>query len=254
MCDGENLATVTELQLLGSQRRHSLKTTVFCLSLVSHFVTVHGHLLITALVPSGHQLHSPIYFFLRNLSTSDMIHNTSIVPNMLHVTGRGGGSISVIDNISQFYLYRTLSGEERSLLTVMSYDRYVDICDIRPWILGFLTPWIAVIFIYRYQALFWGSMVTDRYYCDIVPLLNFSIPNTWVVEMETIMAYVPVMLLSYIFIVASYLPVILTVPRIPFSSVTQTFFSPGLSPLTAVSIFYATMIAEFVVPPNKDLL
>ncbi|XP_075434028.1 olfactory receptor 6J1-like [Ascaphus truei] len=254
MCDGENLATVTELQLLGSQRCHSLKTILFCLSLVSHFVTVYGHFLITALVPSGHQLHSPIYFFLRSLSTSDMILATSIVPNMLHVTGRCGGSISVIDNISQFYLYRTLSGEERSLLTVTSYDRYVDICDIRPWVLGFLTPWIAVIFIYRYQALFWGSMIIDRYYCDIVPLLNFSIPNTWVVEMETIMAYVPVMLLSYIFIVASYLPVILTVPRIPFSSVTQTFSSPGLSPLTVVSIFYATMIAEFVVPLNKDSL
>ncbi|XP_075434033.1 olfactory receptor 11L1-like [Ascaphus truei] len=253
MCDGENLATITALQLLGSQRRHSLKTIFFCLSLVSYYVTVHGHLLITALVPSGHQLHSPIYVFLRSLSTSDMIHTPSIVPNMLHVTGRGGGSISVIDNISRFYLYRTLSGEERSLLTVMSYDRYVDISDIRPWVLGFLTPWIAVIFIYKYQALFWGSMII-HYYCDIVPLLNFSFPNTWVVEMETIMAYVPWMLLSYIFIVACYLPVILTVPRIPFSSVTQTFSSPGLSPLTVVSIFYGTMIAEFVVPPNKDSL
>ncbi|MEE6505894.1 hypothetical protein FKM82_007363 [Ascaphus truei] len=114
MCDGENLATVTELQLLGSQRRHSLKTILFCLSLVSYFVTVHGHLLITALVPSGHQLHSPIYFFLRSLSTSDMILTTSIVPNMLHVTGRGGGSISVINNISLFYPLQNIKCEELS--------------------------------------------------------------------------------------------------------------------------------------------
>ncbi|XP_075434027.1 olfactory receptor 5G9-like [Ascaphus truei] len=259
----ENQTRVTEFLLLGFKDLQSLRIPVFCLFLGICMMTLTGNLLIIVLVSTSHKLHSPMYFFLSILSTTDILITTNIVPKMLHGILGERATISFIGCITQFYFFAFSVTTECLLLTVMSYDRYLAIChplrytsimDTRlqfhlVFLSCFLGFTIALIITTQLGMLqFCGTNVIDHVFCDFAPLLELSCTDTSFFKLESVVFSFPLTFFSFIFIIVTYVSIFLTILRIPSTSGRQKAFSTCSSHLTVVSLFYGTLITIYVVP------
>ncbi|XP_075434046.1 olfactory receptor 11A1-like [Ascaphus truei] len=259
----ENQTTVTEFLLLGFQSLQSFNVALFILFLVIYIITLAGNLLIIILVSNNQSLKSPMYIFLCHLSLSDMLLTTNIAPNMLHVVLNGGGNIHVTGCITQFYFYGISTAVETLLLTVMSLDRYLAICnplrytsimDIRlclqlvtwTWLIAFLLMICLVFPICQLQ--FCGPHIIDHYFCDFDPLLQLSCSDTSIVKLADFVLNIPTILFPFVFIPSTYVSISLTILRIPSTTGKQKAFSTCSSHLALVGTFYGTIIAIYMAP------
>ncbi|XP_075131746.1 olfactory receptor 11L1-like [Leptodactylus fuscus] len=263
-----NQTVVNEFFLLGFQSNKLSTMFLFCLLLVVYFGTICGNLLIITLVSTSKILHTPMYFFISQLSISDILLTTDIVPNMLHILLNNGGTITFIGCIVQFYFFCVSETSECLLLAVMSYDRYVAICNpLRYtsimtwthclklvticWLLGFtiiLSDNVSVSMLD-----FCGPNVIDHFFCDLVPLLSISCSDTFVVQLEIYLLSFPVAIIPSIIIIVSYVNIVSTILRIPSSTGRQKAFSTCSSHLIVVSIFYGTLFSVYVFPTRGQL-
>ncbi|KAM4617728.1 olfactory receptor 11A1-like [Discoglossus pictus] len=228
-----------------------------------------GNLIIIVLISSHQHLHSPMFILLGNLSLSDIIFTTNIAPKMLLTLLEGGGSITLDGCISQFYMYGSLGSTECFLLTVMSYDRYLAICnplrytlimDDRLqnllislcWVLGFFVTLLPVILIN--QLHFCGSRVIGHFFCDLAPLLKLSCSDTTIVQMEAFVSSIPVVLLPFLFVISTYIRIFFTILQIPSTTGRQKAFSTCSSHLAVVCTYYVTIITVYGVPSKGHSL
>nr|DBA29784.1 TPA: hypothetical protein GDO54_005844 [Pyxicephalus adspersus] len=153
--ENQNGSDISIIHLLGLQTPHSIRLLSFFLFLIIYCVTVCGNLLIITLVAYSKSLHSPMYFFLTQLSVLDILLATDILPNMLHDVMMKGSNISFSDCITQFYFFCVFEALECLLLSVMSYDRYLAICKPLHYTLAMnfqvccilvITCWVFTIF------------------------------------------------------------------------------------------------------------
>ncbi|KAM3926727.1 olfactory receptor 11L1-like [Leptodactylus fuscus] len=260
---------VTEFFFIGFQVSHALRILLFCLFLVFFFLTLCGNLLIITLVSSSKILHTPMYFFISQLSISDILLTTDIVPNMLHVLLKNGAAITFIGCMTQFYFFCTSEAFECLLLTVMSYDRYVAICNplrystimtsrhcviliFSCWLFGF-----SVMLIYTITTAnldYCGPNIIDHVFCDLVPLLDLACSDTFLVDLEVYLLSLPIVFIPTTIIVVSYTYIVQTVLRIPSSTGRQKAFSTCSSHLIVVSIFYWTIFSVYVVPAKRKTI
>ncbi|KAM4749279.1 olfactory receptor 5P66-like [Rhinophrynus dorsalis] len=258
-----NQTKITEFILLGLQGPQSLKKCVFVLLLVLYIMTLSGNILIMTLFLVSHHLQSPMYFFLCHLSLCDMLLSTSIVPNLLWTLLREGSSISVIGCLSQFHICSEFTASECFLLTVMSYDRYLAICNplhyvsimsvqlrfylvMCSWALGFFLSLICIIPIFRLE--FCGCNIIDNIYCDLTPILEASCTDTYIIEVETIVISLPVILCPFLFIISTYVRIFLTIIKMSSTTGRQKAFSTCSSHLTVVCTYYWILSAKYTVP------
>ncbi|XP_044138936.1 olfactory receptor 6N1-like [Bufo gargarizans] len=258
-----NLTAVIEFFLLGFQVSQCLRIFLFCLLLVVYCGTICGNLLIIILVSISKNLHTPMYFFISQLSISDILLTTDIVPNLLYILLNNGATITFIDYITQFYFFAGTETFECLLLTVMSYDRYVAICNplrytsimtsghcviltIFCWLLGFSSVLLYIITIQKLN--FCGPNIIDHLFCDLLPLLDLACSDTYLVYLEMYLLSITTIFIPTTIIVVSYTNIILAVLRIPSSTGRQKAFSTCSSHLIVVSIFYWTIFIVYVVP------
>ncbi|XP_075715735.1 olfactory receptor 5G9-like [Rhinoderma darwinii] len=258
-----NLTTVTEFFLLAFQVSQDLQILLFFLLLVVYCGTLCGNLLIISLVSTSKNLHTPMYFFISQLSISDILLTTTIVPNMLHIILSNGGTITFINCLTQFYFFGVSEAFECFLLTVMSYDRYVAICNpLRYtsimtsghcvilvaicWFLGFFI--ILINIITTSTLSFCGPNIIDHFLCDLVPLLELSCSDTFIIQLEVYLQSIPIVIIPTTIIVMSYTYIILAILRIPSSIGRQKAFSTCSSHLIVVSIFYWTLFGVYIIP------
>ncbi|KAM4749274.1 olfactory receptor 10A7-like [Rhinophrynus dorsalis] len=264
-----NQTKITEFILLGLQGPQSLKKCVFVLLLVLYMMTLCGNILIITLFLASHHLQSPMYFFLCHLSLCDMLLSTTIVPNLLHTLLRDSSSISVIGCLSQLCICGVFSGSECFLLTVMSYDRYLAICNplhyvsimsiqlrfylvMCSWTLGVSFSLIYGIPISLLE--FCGCNIIDNIFCDLAPLLEASCTDTYIMEVEVIVFSIPVILGPFLFIISTYVRIFLTIIKISSTTGRQKAFSTCSSHLTVVSTYYGILSAKYTVPSKGQLL
>ncbi|XP_027777599.1 olfactory receptor 2B6-like [Marmota flaviventris] len=117
-----------EFILLGFAHRPWLQLPLFVILLITYPMAMMGNLTIILVSKLDPHLHSPMYFFLTNLSFLDMCYTTSIVPQMLFNLGTSKKTISYLGCIVQLYFFSMMGGTECLLLALMSFDRYVAIC------------------------------------------------------------------------------------------------------------------------------
>ncbi|MEE6505905.1 hypothetical protein FKM82_007373 [Ascaphus truei] len=259
----ENQTMVTEFLLLGFQSFQTFNVALFILFLVIYIITLAGNLLIIILVSTSQSLKSPMYFFLCHLSLSDMLLTTNLAPTMLRVVLNGGGTIHVTGCFTQIYLHGVSAAVECLLLTVMSYDRYLAICnplhytsimDLRlslhlvtwSWLIAFMV--ILPMLIPICQLQFCGPHIIDHYFCDFDPILELSCSDTSIVKLEQIVLALPLTLLPFVFITSTYVSIFLTILRIPSTTGRQKAFSTCSSHLTVVGTYYGTIIAIYIIP------
>ncbi|XP_075433851.1 olfactory receptor 5V1-like [Ascaphus truei] len=265
----ENQTTVTEFLLLGFPAIHNFKSLLFFIFLLLYIFTLAGNVLIIVLVSTSHQLHTPMYFFLTHLSLSDILLTTDIVPNMLYAIMAEGAVISLAGCITQYFLFSVSATAECFLLTVMSYDRYLAICnslrysaimDLKLcyqlafwcWFLGFIGTLNMVILICSFQLC--NPNVIDHFFCDITPLLEHSCSDRVIVDTVVFFLGVPIIIFPFVFIIFTYVCIALTILRISSSIGRQKAFSTCSSHLTIVCTYYGTLIAKYMVPSKGQSL
>ncbi|XP_069488916.1 olfactory receptor 11L1-like [Ambystoma mexicanum] len=264
-----NITGVTEFQLLGFQTRPELKPFLFTVFLTIYILTVIGNILIIVVVSADSHLHSPMYFFLVNLSFVEVWYTTAIAPLMLSGLLTEGSPISFSGCISQFHISAFLVTTECFLLTVMAYDRYVAIC--RPlhyvvlmgqqlclqlafaaWMTGFLSTAITSLFLCMLQ--FDRLSLIDHFFCDFGSLIKAACSDTSLVEMEVFVISSLITSVSLLVIIASYIHIISDILKIPSSQGRHRAFSTCSSHLAVVVTYFGTLISIYVVPAKGQAL
>ncbi|XP_063302629.1 olfactory receptor 1468-like [Pelobates fuscus] len=263
--DVMNQTIVTEVLLLGFQNIPSYKTMFLSFLIVFPIMTVCGNILIIWLVASNSSLQSPMYFFLTQLSISDLLVTTVIVPNSLYMA-YNGGTMSLSGCIVQFYFFGCSETTECVLLSIMGYDRYLAICNplsysslmnpmvcitlvIISWLLSLSLELIVLISTLFLQ--FCGPNVIDHFFCDLVPLLKLSCSDTIYIEMEVLIISVPVIFTPLVSIAVFYVYIVQAALRISTTSGRSKVFSTCSSHLLVVSIFYGTLTGIYMLPTKQ---
>ncbi|KAG8454534.1 hypothetical protein GDO86_000959, partial [Hymenochirus boettgeri] len=163
---------------------------------VTYLTITSGNLFIVLLIHTFHHLHTPMYFFLSNLSLSDIMITSDIIPNMLHLLWTGV-NMPISFCILQFYIFGSLTATECLLLTVMSYDRYLAICSplryssimtiplcryliMFSWSIGF-TPTLPVAACLASTK--YCSPYIDHFFCDLAPILEVACSDITTVKL-----------------------------------------------------------------------
>ncbi|XP_046533068.1 olfactory receptor 3A2 [Equus quagga] len=258
---GTNRTAVTEFILLGLLENEKLQSVVFILFLFAYLVTIGGNLSILAAILVEPKLHTPMYFFLGNLSALDVGCITVTVPAMLGRLLSHKRTISYEACLSQLFFFHFLGGMDCFLLTAMAYDRFLAIC--RPlmystrmsqavqsilvavsWAFAFtnaLTHTIALT-----TLNFCGPNEVNHFYCDLPQLFQLSCSSTQLNELLLfavgfIMAGAPVVL-----IITSYIHVAAAVLQIHSVEGKKKAFSTCGSHLTVVCLFFGTGIFNYM--------
>ncbi|XP_050773594.1 olfactory receptor 6B1-like [Gopherus flavomarginatus] len=263
-----NQTSITEFILLGFGDLPELQIPLFLLFLVSYIATVAGNILIIMLVVADQHLHTPMYFFLGNLSCLETWYSSTILPRMLASLLTGDRTISFNWCVTQFYFFGSLLATECLLLLVMSYDRYLAICNplhyaarmsgraclqlaVGSWIGGFLGNSITTLSIS--QLTFCGPNIIDHFFCDFVPLLKLSCNDPHLMEIVTFTLTLLFSLVPFMLTLMSYICIIATILRIPSTNGRQKAFSTCSSHLIVVSIYYGTLLTVYMFPTTNIL-
>nr|DBA29783.1 TPA: hypothetical protein GDO54_005843 [Pyxicephalus adspersus] len=253
--------------LLGFQSPYNIRYLIFFLFLVIFCLTICGNLLIITLVSHSKSLHSPMYFFLSQLSISDILLISDILPNTLHAVLLKETILSFAGCITQLYFFALSETSECLLLIVMSYDRYLAVCRplhyslamnfqfcgkliITCWILSVFTGLIVIFTIV--QLKFCGPNVIDHFFCDLVPIIQLSCSDITNLVLETTILNFVFAVIPFCIIIVSYVYIIVTIFKIPSITGRQKVFSTCSSHLTVVCIFYGTIVCVYLVPSKVD--
>nr|XP_006114112.1 olfactory receptor 1020-like [Pelodiscus sinensis] len=265
--EGRNRTPIAEFILLGFGNGPELQALLFLLFLAIYLVTVIGNLLIVALVVADRHLHIPMYYLLGNLSSLETCYTSAILPRLLASLLSGDRTISFKGCIMQLYFFGVMSATECLLLTSMSYDRYLAICQplryaalMNGRVCGQLVAgsWMssclgcAIVHIFLFQLTFCDSKEIDHFFCDFSPVINLSCDDTRILQLVTFVISAIGTLVPCLLTLASYVCIITTILRIPSSSGRKKAFSTCSSHLIVVTVFYGTLTTIYVVPTTNS--
>ncbi|XP_031754244.1 olfactory receptor 11L1-like, partial [Xenopus tropicalis] len=262
-----NHSLVNEIFLLGFQHLNNFKLLTFSLILLIHILTVSENALVIALVTVSRGLQSPMFFFLQQISFSDLLLSVLIVPTLLRTVMNEGAKIPLIGCIVQLYLFAVSEALQCFLLTVMSYDRYLAICNPLRYssimnhklcVKLILISWLfslsatSVVVISAATQEFCNQNTINHFFCDYFPLLELSCSDTSLARILIMTVSVPSVLSPFILIIGSYICIAHEILKIVSSIGRQKAFSTCSSHLAVVSMFYGTLIVTYVVPSRNQ--
>nr|XP_019571005.1 PREDICTED: olfactory receptor 24 [Rhinolophus sinicus] len=262
--EGRNETSASEFILLGLSEKPEQETLLFALFLCMYLVTVLGNLLIILAISSDSHLHTPMYFFLANLSLVDFCLATNTVPKMLVNIQTKSKSVSYPCCLTQMYFFHFFGIVDSVLIAVMAYDRFVAICHplhyttiMSPRLCGLLAggPWAFSCFISLTHILLMARLVfcgnqIPHYFCDLTPLLRLSCTDTSVNKIFVLIVAVMVIATPFICILASYARIIMAVMQVPSAGGRKKAFSTCSSHLSVVALFYGTTIGVYLCPSS----
>ncbi|NWX94098.1 O14AG protein, partial [Nothoprocta pentlandii] len=262
-----NSSSIKEFQLLAFADTRELQLLYFSLFLGIYLAALLANGLIITAVACDHRLHTPMYFFLLNLSLLDLASISTTVPKSMANTLWNARAISSWGCIAQVFLYVFFMAAEYSLLTVMAYDRFVAIC--RPLHYGTLLNSRACV---KMAAAAWATSfpyallhtvntffiplcqgnVLEQFFCEIPQILKLSCSGFYLREAGVIVVSLCVAFGCFIFIVVSYVQIFRAVLRIPSEQGRHKAFSMCLPHLAVVSLFVSTLVFAYLKPPSMS--
>ncbi|XP_067414369.1 olfactory receptor 10A7-like [Emydura macquarii macquarii] len=227
-----------------------------------------GNILIMVLVVADQHLHTPMYFFLGNLSCLETCYTYAILPRMLASLLTGNRTISVTGCIVQLYFFGFLVCAECYLLAVMSYDHYLAICKLLryaalmngrlcfqlaagSWLSAVLP--ISIITIFISPSTFCGPNQIDHFFCDFTSVIKLSCSDTRLIQLLAFILSSVDILPPFLLTVTSYVHIITTVLTIPSTTGRQKAFSICSSHLIVVTNFYGTLMIVYILPKHNLL-
>ncbi|XP_019368758.1 PREDICTED: olfactory receptor 14A16-like [Gavialis gangeticus] len=263
-----NQTTVTEFLLLGFFDVRELQILHFVIFLAAYLAALMRNLLIITIATLNYKLHSPMFFFLINLSLQDLGTISVTVPKSMSNSLLNIRSISYSGCVIQVFCLICFFGANLSLLTVMAYDRYVAICkplhyeiimNRKACIQMAASAWIAGV---MYSAVHTGntfslpfchSNIINQFFCEVPQLLKLSCSDTYRRELAALAFSVFLVLGCFAFIVVSYVQIFTAVWRIPSEQGHQKAFSTCIPHLTVVSLLLSTAIIAYTKPISDNL-
>ncbi|CAM4679641.1 unnamed protein product [Lepidochelys kempii] len=264
MAEG-NHSMVTHFILLGLTDNEELQIPLFAVFLVIYILTLVGNLGMIMLIRVDPRLHTPMYFFLSNLSVIDLCYSSVFTPRMLVNFLVGSKSISYSACIAQHFSFAVFVTTEGFLLAVMACDRYVAICNpllytavmskrvcfrlvAGSYVGGLVNSLTHTCGLLRLS--FCGPNVINHYFCDTNPLLKLACSDNRINEILLIMFSVALATSTLLIIIISYLYIFFSILRIRFAAGRRKAFSTCASHLTAVTMLYVPVSLSHIQPSS----
>ncbi|KAM9312181.1 olfactory receptor 10AG1-like [Gastrophryne carolinensis] len=263
----KNQTQVKEFLLLGFGDLQNFRILFFTVFLIVHIMAIISNVLVIVLVTVNQSLHSAMYFFLSQLSLSEILFTSNIVPTMLWLILVGGGKVSVVRCLAQFYFIAVPSITQCLLLVAMSFDRHIAICKplhyplvmtfrnklqivISCWLVGIILA--VIVYIFLKLLMFCGLNIINHFFCDIAPLIQLSCSNTYILELVIAVASVLVILSPFMVIVVTYISILRAILKIPSTTGRKKAFSTCSSHLIVACMYYGTLASVYIFPPRAN--
>ncbi|XP_069468339.1 olfactory receptor 5V1-like [Ambystoma mexicanum] len=260
-----NESSLHEFLFMGFAHLAGYENVLFVGFLVIYFITVTGNIVILSLIWVDIRLHTPMYFFLSNLSALDLCYASSTTPQILQNLLMDRKGISFQACMAQLFFLISCAGAECILLAVMSYDRYVAICIplhypaimIRrtclqlaacPWLIGILNATLHTIM--TSVLPFCGPNTIQHFFCDVPQLLKISCIDTSLNDAVLHVVTIFVGFGPFFFIILSYVRIISSILKIRSVDGRWKAFSTCGAHLTVVTLYYSTIIFNYNRPPG----
>lgn len=258
---------INEFVFLGLTSNSALQIILFLVFLAFYMITLVGNLGMIVLIRVSPRLHTPMYFFLSNLSFLDLCFSTTVVSKTLMNFLVDKRSISLIGCALQMYFVIGLGSTECFLLAAMAYDRYVAICKpllypvimstsvcillvVGSYFLGLLHSLVHTVFTFRVS--FCGSNEINHVYCDITALLSLSCSDTHINELLIFYVAGPVEAITILSVLVSYTYILINIVKISSAAGRFKAFSTCTSHLTAVTIFHGAILILHFRPKSSN--
>ncbi|ELV12533.1 olfactory receptor 7A17 [Tupaia chinensis] len=256
-----NDTQISEFLLLGFSEKSELQPLIFWLFLSMYLITVCGNLLIILATISDSHLHTPMYFFLSNLSFTDICFTSTTVPKMLVNIQTQSKVITYAGCITQVFFYIVFVALDDFLLTVMAYDRYVAICHplhytviMNPWLCRMLVlaSWIISVLYSLLQSLmvlrlsFCKHVEIPHFFCELNQVVHLACSDPFLNDMVTDFASVLLGGGPLVGIIYSYYRIISSICAISSAQGKYKAFSTCASHLSVVSLFYSTTVGVYL--------
>ncbi|XP_078525895.1 olfactory receptor 5B21-like [Lissotriton helveticus] len=263
----ENKTAGTDFILLGLTDRQELQTVILVLFCLIYIITVLGNLGITFLIIKSPKLHTPMYFFIMNLSFVELGYSTCIVPKMLASLSSRSQSISFIGCAAQFYLFASLVISELYILLIMSFDRYMAICYplhyTRQMSPRFCVLLVAISHTYGFTDAMTQTVLTFRlpycgsheiqgFFCSDPSLLKVACGDLRVKQTLILMSAGFNLSITSLGITLSYTFIISAILRIRSAEARRKTFSTCSSHLVSVFIFYGSLCFMYLRPSSEQ--
>ncbi|KAK6466235.1 olfactory receptor 6N1-like [Huso huso] len=261
--------TVREFVIVGGEQSLEEHFTELSVSLLlGYLITLIGNLVIIVLVLIDHRLHTPMYYFLCNLSFVDILITTAVIPKMLAVCLMNDNVISFEGCFLQMYCFLSFECTECFLLTVMAYDRYIAICKplhystiitermcvilvAIAWFLGLLGPFTSVIL--AAQLPFCGPNKLIYWFCDYPPVVKLACTDTtFLIDLALAIAMI-IVYIPWLIIVSSYIRIIICIFRIPPGEGRSKAFSTCSSHLILVLTYFLSIGFVYIVVKIENI-
>ncbi|XP_056397381.1 olfactory receptor 5B12-like [Hyla sarda] len=259
--------TITYFIIKGISDVPELQAPIFVLVLLIYLVVLVGNMSLLLLVCLDSHLHTPMYFFLANLSIVDMMSPTVTLHKILLTFITGDNMVSYLACMVEIYMFSSLTAHELFILTAMSYDRYVAIC--RPlnykiimdfkiclllatfcWIFGFLQYTSFIWFVSKISC--FSTNVIDHFCCDLVPIIEIACSDVTILEtLSNTQGLIIYFIIPFLLIFSSYVFIIRSIMKIRSTVGRRKAFYTCSSHLTIIILLYATLIFQYLIPSNS---
>ena len=259
----DNETWVREFILLGLSRDWDTQVSLFVLFMVMYLVTVLGNFLIVLLIRLDSRLHTPMYFFLTNLSLVDVSYATSIVPQMLVHFLAEEKVIPYVSCGAQLFFSLGLGGIEFVLLAVMAYDHSVAVCDplrylvimhgglctrlaIASWVSGSVNSLMQTVI--TFQLPMCSNKVIDHISCELLAVVRLASVDTSSNEIAIMVSSIVLLMSPFCLVLLSYIKIIATILNIRSTEGRKKAFHTCASHLSVVVLCYGVTIFTYIQP------
>ncbi|XP_046500188.1 olfactory receptor 5M9-like [Equus quagga] len=260
----QNFTAVTKFILVGLTSRQELQLIFFVVFLLVYMITLLGNIGMIILISISPQFQSPMYFFLSHLSFVDVWFSSNVTPKMLENLLSETKTISYVGCLVQCYFFIALALVEVYILAVMALDRYMAICKpllygskmsrtvcVRlisvPYVYGFSVSLICTL--WTYGLYFCGNFEINHFYCADPPLIKIACGGVHIKEYTMIVIAGINFTYSLSAVLTSYTLIIVAVLHMRSADGSRKAFSTCGSHLTAVTMFYGTLIFMYLRQP-----
>ncbi|XP_039081405.1 olfactory receptor 4K13-like [Hyaena hyaena] len=257
-----NRSSISELILLGLSNSQEIQIFFFVIFFLVYVAIIVGNLLIVISVILDNHLHSPMYFFLANLSFFDLCLSSAFIPNVISDFLRKYNTISFWGCMVQMFFLHFFGGGEMSLLIAMAIDRYVAICKplhyqtimnrrvlivflLLSWAIGFTHTTSQMVFTVGLP--FCGPSVVDSIFCDLPLVIKLACTDTYVLELLVIANSGLLSLICFILLLISYTVMLVTIGQ-HSSSASSKAVSTLSAHITVVTLFFGPAIFIYAFP------
>ncbi|XP_068835374.1 olfactory receptor 7A17-like [Capricornis sumatraensis] len=256
-----NQTRISEFILLGLSEEVLLQPLLFWLFLLMYLVTFIGNLLIILAIITDSHLHTPMYFFLFNLSFSDICFTSTTIPKMLWNIQTQNQVITYEGCIVQMYFFTLFGMLDNILLTVMAYDRFAAICHplqymiimkpefcdlllLTSWLVSFLDSLLHALMILRLS--FCTKLEIHHFFCEIYEVVHLACSDTFLNDLMIYFASGVLVIVPLTGILFSYSKIVSSILNISSTRGKYKAFSTCLSHLSTVFLFYGTSLGVYL--------